>query len=245
MSKLALFDLDGTLLSTQGVGMKAMAVAGAQLWGERFHFEGVMSAGAIDPYLFATAAARCGIECNDHNQSKFRESYHRVLQEQMLQCVMDGTVRILPGVLDLLAAVDAHAKVTLGLLTGNYRLTGPVKLRAAGIDPDIFTVCAFGDDGETREDLVPVAMHRFMTLHGFEARPRDVVVIGDTPRDVQCAAAHGCLSLGVATGPYTVEQLKQAGATVALENLIDPAPLWELLETKPAPAFTRPRSQAS
>ena len=57
-----------------------------------------------------------------------------------------------------------------------------------------------------------------------------MVVIGDTPRDVQAAAAHGCLSLAVATGPYTVRQLQEAGATVAVEDLSDPAPFWELLE---------------
>ena len=62
MTKLALFDLDGTLISTQGVGMRAMAAAGAGLWGEKFHFEGVVSAGGLDPLLFRVAAERCGVE---------------------------------------------------------------------------------------------------------------------------------------------------------------------------------------
>jgi phosphoglycolate phosphatase-like HAD superfamily hydrolase len=67
-----------------------------------------------------------------------------------------------------------------------------------------------------------------------------VVVIGDTPRDVQAAAAHGCHSLAVATGPYTVKQLEDAGATIAVEDLADASPLWELLEVEPhsIPAFS-------
>ena len=230
MEKLALFDLDGTLLSTQGVGMRAMALAGSRLWGKNFHFEGVMSAGALDPLLFEVAAERCGIECTPQNQRTFRDAYYEALGAQLTEGLASGSVRVLPGVLDLLQRVHGHPRVTLGLLTGNYRLTGPLKLQAVGIDPQMFLVTAYGDEGAVREDLVPVALQRFTAMRGRQVQPRDVVVIGDTPRDIQAAAAHGCLSLAVATGPYSVKQLQEAGATVAVADLRDPAPLWDLLE---------------
>lgn len=233
MTKLALFDLDGTLISTQGVGMRAMAAAGAGLWGEKFHFEGVVSAGGLDPLLFRVAAERCGVKCSSQNEDLFRNAYCKALTEQLAGTLKDGSIRVLPGVHDMLQQVHAHPQVTLGLLTGNYRLTGPVKLRAAAIDPAMFVVTAFGDEAPVREDLVPVAIKRFTAMHGRQPHPRDVVVIGDTPRDVQAAAAHGCLSLAVATGPYTVKQLKEAGATIAVADLADASPLWELLEVEP------------
>jgi phosphoglycolate phosphatase-like HAD superfamily hydrolase len=146
MSKLALFDLDGTLISTQGVGMRAMAAAGNGLWGEKFHFEDVVSAGALDPLLFRVAAERCGIECTPQNEERFRNAYCKALTEQLKGCLANGSVRVLPGVVELLQQVHFHPHVTLGLLTGNYRLTGPVKLRAAELDPAMFVVTAFGDE---------------------------------------------------------------------------------------------------
>ncbi len=233
MSKLALFDLDGTMLSTQGVGMRAMTMAGSSLWGQAWHYQGVTSAGALDPHLFRAGAERCGVECSDENQSRFREAYARVLEEELRVSATNGGLKLMPGVRALLQAVHDHPQVSLGILTGNYTATTPVKLRAAGIDPTIFEVGAFGDDAATRPGLVPVAMQRYERLHGRRPEPRDVVIIGDTPKDVEAAATNGCLSLGVATGPYSVEDLKQAGATAAVKDLSNPLPFWELLGVEP------------
>jgi phosphoglycolate phosphatase-like HAD superfamily hydrolase len=229
MTKLVLFDLDGTLLSTQGAGMRAMARAGASLHGDGFHFDGIVAAGGLDPLLFAAAAIRCGVECNHDTHAQFADAYFAMLEEELTIAASEGRVRVMPGVMELLSALHAHEGVTLGLLTGNYGRTAELKLRAGGIDPAQFVVRSFGDEAPDRPGMVPVAMKRYESLHGRAVEPRDVVLIGDTPKDVEAAKAHGCIALAVATGPFGVEPLMAAGADAAVEDLSDASALWEML----------------
>jgi phosphoglycolate phosphatase len=105
---------------------------------------------------------------------------------------------------------------------------------SAGIDPHWFAVGAFADDGPDRPSLVPFAMSRYSEHYGRPIAPADVVLIGDTPRDVHAARAHGCRAVAVATGPYTAAELCQAD--LVLDDLSCPAPLLEFLETQPAAA---------
>lgn len=225
-----LFDLDGTLMLARGVGMRAMTRAGASLWGERFGFEGVRFAGGLDPDLFAAAATRCGIEICEENHSRFIAAYCEALPGELRTC---EDLRVLPGVRELLSAMADHPAVTLGLLTGNYTRTAPLKLAAAGIDVELFAVRVFGDDAATRPGLVPIAMQRYEACFGRSIAARDVAVIGDTPKDIAAARAHRCLAVGVATGPYEVSTLEDAGADLALADLSDPGELWNAMGLDP------------
>src|SRR4029079_15724715 len=103
------------------------------------------------------------------------------------------------GVAAALATIGGDASATLGLVTGNYARAVPLKLRAVGIDPAQFVVGAFGDDAPTRPELVRLAIDRWRA-RGAHPDPARVVVIGDTPRDVDCARKNGCRSVAVATG---------------------------------------------
>jgi phosphoglycolate phosphatase-like HAD superfamily hydrolase len=111
----------------------------------------------------------------------------------------------------------------LGLLTGNYPETGAIKLRASGIDPDAFPIQVWGCDSPhsppARDHLPPVGMRRYRERYARELDPADVTIIGDTPHDIACARAHGCRSVGVATGQFSVEQLLAAGADIAWPTL--------------------------
>ncbi len=229
---LLLFDIDGTLLRTHGAGMRAMDVVARRLFGPGFHWEGIQVSGHLDPLIFAEAAAINGLDDVDTHHEAFRDQYILQLQEE-LQANRDRVraERGVHAILDTLRQrADQQGDVVLGLLTGNYRQAGPIKLKAVGIDPGWFEVTAFGDEAPSRADLVPVAMQRYETLKGQPIAPHRVVVIGDTPRDVACAAAHGCVSFGVATGRFRVDDLHQAGAHTAVENLDDPTPLFALID---------------
>lgn len=226
-SKLILWDIDGTLLSTHGAGMRAMGRAGATLFGETFSFEGVEAAGNLDPLILLAAAQRCGIELADHHHGSFLETYCRILPEELAASAPH--LRVMPGVHDSLAAMGADARLTLGLLTGNYPATARLKLKAAGIDPSIFSLGAFGDDAPDRPSLVPVAMRKYEQFRGEAVEPGNVILIGDTPRDVHAAKTHGCLAVAVATGPYTAADLRQTAADLVLESLEDAQPLWHLI----------------
>lgn len=225
--KLLLFDIDGTLISTQGAGMRAMQRAGAELFGETFSFEGVTAAGGLDPLILVAAAERCGVALADHHHATFMQAYCRLLPDEL--AASGAQVRVMPGVVDLLNTLRDDHRVTLGVLTGNYGVTARLKLCAAGIDPNVFVIHAFGDEAPDRPSLVPLAMRRFEALHGRAIAPRDVVVIGDTPRDVHAAATHGCQSVAVATGPYGLAALRATGADMVLADLSDAAALREMI----------------
>ena len=147
------------------------------------------------------------------------------------------TARALPGVLDLLERLRGLEDTTLGLVTGNYAETGAIKLRAAGIEPAWFPVGAWGADGAHRRELPPVAMRRYLAHAGREIAPERVVVIGDTPADVDCARASGCVAVAVATGPsFSLEELRSHGPDLLLEDLSDVGRLLEWIDGRRGPA---------
>jgi len=125
----------------------------------------------------------------------------------------------------LLAALRGMSQIAMGVLTGNFPETGTRKMKACGIDPGQFGVCAWGDDAPrqppSRDQLPPVAMARFRRLYGREINPAAVTIVGDTPHDVSCAQANGCRSIAVATGRFSVDQLRDSGADHVLADLSD------------------------
>lgn len=223
--KLLLFDIDGTLLLSKGAGPRAMLKAGQTLFGDSFKFE-VDTAGKIDTQIFTELLALNDHLSFAHEQDKFRDTYIDLLRDAL---VSDGAYT-LPGVRVLLETLRERSNLTLGLLTGNYSLAAPIKLVSAGLEPSWFPVTAFGDEAETRAELVPVAVQKYETLRGAPINPSDVIIIGDTPRDVDCAHDNGCVAVAVATGKYSRSELLETGAAVVVDNLISPSPLFSLLE---------------
>lgn len=222
---LLLFDIDGTLLTTGGAGRVAFNSAASKLFGDHFTFDGIEFAGHLDRLIFDEAAARHGLDDHHLHHDSFRDTYVAELDAQLASRAHE--VVVMPGVHDLLAALQTRAAdgepLVLGLLTGNYGASARLKLRSAGIDPDAFSIGAFGDQGACRADLVVVAMGQYERLTGRVASPGRTIVIGDTPRDVACAKAHGCLAVAVATGGYTASDLRAAGADLVMNDLRDPA----------------------
>lgn len=229
---LILFDIDGTMLLSEHAGVASMLEAGRALFGESFTFEGIEVAGRLDTLIWMDLARRNALDPSEENHARFREAYGRVL-ERSLRTTHRATP--LPGVVQLIDRLESTPGVTLGLLTGNYPETGQQKIRCAGIDPGRFRVAAWGIDGALRRDLPPVAMQRYAQLHGRSIEPERVVIIGDTPHDVECALHHGCRCLAVATGRFDADTLRQHGATLAVDSLADTESLaaW-LLQSAPA-----------
>lgn len=215
---LILFDIDGTLLRTERCGVASMTQAGQELFGAHFGFEGIEVAGRLDCLIWRDLCRRNEIEDCPANHDRFRSRYGQILAERLTR---DPLARALPGVAPLLAALRRREDVVLGLLTGNYPETGRMKVSAAGLDPDQFLVGAWGIDGDSRRALPPVAMRRHRELVGRDIHPERVVIIGDTPHDVDCARHNGCRVIGVATGSFASDQLREAGADVAVETLED------------------------
>lgn len=216
--RLVLFDIDGTLLRGQGVGARAMERAGRRLLGPEFTLEGIDFGGALDPWIFREAVVRMGRSDAEELLSSFRDAYLVDLVSE-LETSRTGP-EILPGVAAALHALAADPLATLGLVTGNYSRAAPLKLRSVGIDPGQFEVGAFGDDAPTRPELVRLAIERW-TARGGTPDPKRVVVVGDTPRDVDCARKNACRSVAVATGWHTEKEPRDSGADVVVPDLLD------------------------
>jgi phosphoglycolate phosphatase len=226
--KLVLFDIDGTLLRGHGAGSRAMLRAGRALHGEGFSLEGITMGGGLDPVIFASALERLGIlEATAHHDA-FRDRYLQELAVEFTAAV-EKRPELLPGVKTLLATLATRRDVLVGLVTGNYRAAVPIKFAAVGLDPAQFVIGAFGDCGPTRPDLVRIARERAHAHAGRHIEPVHTIVIGDTPRDVDCALQHGCLCLAVETGSHSAAELRSAGAHYVAADLSDASVLLSLL----------------
>src|SRR5262249_26776308 len=143
----------------------------------------------------------------DARMSRLLDRYVDYLHEEL--DLASTSVRLMPGVAELLDALEGRTDVVLGLVTGNLAAGAAAKLLAGGIDPRRFRVGAYGSDHELRVELPAVAQRRAREELGVSAEGADVVVIGDTPADVECGRAIGALTIGVATGYYSVDELRE------------------------------------
>ena len=217
---LVLWDIDGTLLRTHGAGSRAMDAAGRELLGPQFSLARVDLAGQLDSAIWLDACQRNGVAASEELMERLRAAYTRQLRETYER---EPPPERLHGAASLCASFASHRGVTQGLLTGNYSATGRIKVHAAGYDLDQFQVCAWGSDAESRRALVPVALARYEELHGRAIDPKQVTIIGDTPRDVDCARASGCRSIAVATGRFSLADLLAEEPDLALQDLRDTA----------------------
>jgi len=220
---LILWDIDGTLLSSEGAGAQGMETAGQEVFGEGFSLEGIELGGRLDPLIVKEALARMGDTELEPHHATFRETFHGSLK-QLLEG--DHPLRILPGARELLVTLADMPGVTQGLVTGNYQETAELKLRAADIDPSMFAFGVYGDDGQIRNELPPKALQRAKEHLGDE--PEVVILVGDTPHDVTSGKAAGCHVLAVCTGSHDADVLEAAGADLIIDDLseVDAVLVW-------------------
>lgn len=221
---LLLFDIDGTLLDTKGAGRRAMESVATELFGDGFSFDAVSFGGNLDPLIFREAAEANGLNDIDTAHERFAAAYPAALKREMADATGDLEVEACAAVHEALAQCRdwvGVGRATLGCLTGNYAAAGPAKLRRVGIDVEQFTVTAWGDEAPDRPGLVALAMDKHGQARGAAVQGDEVVVIGDTVRDVACAKAHGCVSYAVCTGSGTRDELEAAGADIVVDSLED------------------------
>lgn len=215
MVRLVLFDIDGTLIHSGGAGEKAFARVcetefGVPNGAARLHF-----AGRTDPSIVRDFFQQHRIEASRENFERFFDHYVFHLDHLLGQ--LNGSV--LPGVHDMLRELELRQQPPLiGLLTGNIRLGAQIKLSHYGLW-DSFRTGGFGDDHEDRNQIAKIAHERGNRTLGEKLSGEQILVIGDTPRDIECARAIGARSLAVATGKYPVDKLRQESPTWVTESL--------------------------
>ena len=225
MRRLLLFDIDGTLVSG-GPAKDAFHVGLLEAFGTAGDIEGHDFSGKTDPQIARELMLGAGFEDEavDRGLPVLFASYLRELEARL----PERPVRVLPGARRLVEALAAFEDVALGLVTGNVIGGADLKLGSAGLRSP-FRVGGFGSDSEYRDDLPPVALARAREAWAVDFDPEQVWIIGDTPRDVQCARAHGLRCLGVATGYFEAGALHDAGADEVLESFEDTQAVVEVL----------------
>lgn len=224
--KLILFDIDGTLVDSGGAGSRALDLAFAELFSINDAFAQISMAGKTDVQIVREGLVLHGIPSGNGIVPGIIAAYLRHLDSQ----IRNPGKQLKPGIREALDAIAVRDnRYALGLLTGNVEQGARIKLGAFDLN-SYFSFGAFGSDNEDRNRLLPIAVERFETLSGRKAAYEDCVVIGDTPRDTWCAKPYGALSIGVATGPYGMEALKDAGADRVFETLADTESLLHALD---------------
>jgi phosphoglycolate phosphatase-like HAD superfamily hydrolase len=214
--RLLLFDIDGTLLKAGEVGGAVFDRAIEAVLGEP-PTQRVSMSGKTDPQIVREYLALLRQDDPTHLPAVL-EHLEAELAAASQQLARDGSP--CAGAPELLQALAADERLHLSVLTGNIAPNAEVKLAAFGLDKwlDLGTG-AYGSDHEDRQQLVPIALDRLASLRGARLSPEDAWVVGDTPRDYECAQAAGAHCLLVATGRFRAEELGGLGADAVLADL--------------------------
>lgn len=200
LNRLVLFDIDGTLLWPDGAGKASMRLALEQVYGTAGPIETYKFAGYTDRRTVGRLLLDAGLP-PEHIWARF-EQLGPAMESALRSLLHDRQhdIRPCPGALELVDALARHPAALVGLVTGNLQLTAALKLQAAGFDPVVFRVGAYGDEAESRDDLPPRAIERARQLTGVSFKGGQVVIIGDTPDDMRCGRGVGARSMAVMTG---------------------------------------------
>ncbi len=217
--KLILFDIDGTLISARGAGRRAMRVAFERVFG---------TAGSIDRYDLRgrtdTRIVHDVMRAEGWEPARVTErldDFFEIYLAGLVTEIGDGrNVITLPGVAAVVDRLARSADAALGLVTGNIEEGARIKLLPTGLWPH-FPVGAFGSDHMDRRLLPSLAARRAQALLGTAFAPTDVIVIGDTPHDIDCARAFGAVAVAVATGQYPRDELLGERPDHFFEDLSD------------------------
>jgi phosphoglycolate phosphatase-like HAD superfamily hydrolase len=219
--KLVLFDIDGTLLWSDGAGRSAICEALMAEMGTTGPIDGYRFDGKTDPQIvheLMDAAGHPHADSAPHVEAVC-DRYLEVLEEELTSG--QRVPRMLPGVWELLEAIEHRSDAVLGLLTGNLAGGAKLKLASVGIDIERFKVGAYGSDAAERGKLPTVAAARAAELMGGRLEGEQIVIVGDTPADVACGESVDARAIAVATGFFPADELRVTGAYAVFEDLLD------------------------
>lgn len=215
MIRLVLFDIDGTLIHTHSAGVTAFGEAFRDEFGFPDAIAGVQFAGRTD-----TGLARRIFEAHEHDPSEADLArFFAAYTERLERLLGERGGAIFDGVSGFMEELETRPEApALGLLTGNIRRGAEIKLRSFGIW-ERFRTGAFADDHEDRNEIARVARRRGSEMLGRELVGEEILVIGDTPLDIECGRAIGARVLAVATGQYGVAELRAHQPDWAVRSL--------------------------
>lgn len=224
--KLLLFDIDKTL--TYGVESHRAAFHAAfeKIYGVKTTVDVIEHFGMTDMQIVIGVLKKNGLSESEINAKL--SACKEFLAKEFEKNVVNEHIYATPGARELLDELIRHDDVLLGLITGNIEPIAWGKLKKAGL-AEYFTFGAFGSDAIERSELVKIAIMRAKKKFGFKPN-RNVFVFGDTPRDIAAGKDAGAITVGVATGDFSVAQLKDAGADFVFKDLTNKDKILKMLK---------------
>ena len=219
MTRLVLFDIDGTLLISRGIGREAKRRAMRECFGLTGDLDNQVFGGKTDWRIVADLLAPHGF--SEAAIGRAMPAYETVMARHMRAIRGGYRADPLPGAMGLVHALRERADALVGLVTGNTSKTAKIKLELAGFDPDWFRLGAFGNESAERADLTRLALERAGAVAGRAIMGGDAVVIGDTPADIQAARAIGAVAVAVCTGYAPRAELQGCDPDFLLADLSD------------------------
>jgi len=213
--KLILFDIDGTLLRVRGISRQSLIDALREVFGTEGSAETHDFAGKLDSVIIKEVMRSAGLSDKEIEQGF--EDATRLYIRNFKQHAQREHIEVMTGIYELVEKLANEPNAILGLLTGNFEESGRHKLALPHLN-HYFAFGAFADDADTRNDLPAIAVQRAFEHTGIHFTGKDVVIIGDTEHDVNCAKVLNSKCIAVATGHYTVSQLQAFNPDYVFEN---------------------------
>lgn len=216
MRRLILFDIDGTILSLRGAGKGSFRRGLEDVYGTAGPVEHWDFGGKTDRLLCHELLGAAGLPAHEI-EAGIDQAIARYLG-YLEAALADNPVHVHDGIVELLDRLAEDSRVTLGLLTGNVAAGAQIKLKAVGLD-GYFRLGSYGCDSANRRDLPAVAISRAEALTGYTFAGKEVVIIGDTPHDIDCGKVLSNRTIAVATGSFNAESLRSYGPDYLFESL--------------------------
>jgi phosphoglycolate phosphatase-like HAD superfamily hydrolase len=217
--KVLLFDIDGTLIRCGGAGGKSLCAALAEEFGLS-EVRPVALHGRTDLGILNELLSNHGIACTQANRDRLCERYYALLPQQLRQLANNAEAHVLPGVMSLLQQLSLKSSMLMALLTGNMPTSAQIKLEHFDLW-SYFKFGVFGNLVDHRPLLAEPAKAVIKQHCGEEVAAEELVIIGDTPLDIELAREMGARCLAVCTGGFSQLELQSAGAEIVLEDLTD------------------------
>ena len=216
MKKLVLFDIDGTIMNTDGGGASSCKKALETVFGKEVPLDDYSMSGKTDTQIVLDLMERVGVA---REETTARLDEINVLYIDLLSKEVDSwNPELCPGIVEVLDALVNRDDVVLGLLTGNIVKGAEVKLNRVGLW-SYFKTGAFGDRAPERKMLPEIAQKTAAELTGKVFEGKAIVIIGDTPNDVLCGRHLGVKSIAVASGGFDLEALRSYAPDFLFQDL--------------------------
>lgn len=215
MKYLLIWDIDGTLITMKGTSRKAMNITFKEIYGIEDALKGINMAGGVDFAIVSKVLSAHKLKID--NLSKFFNKHCENLRAEVKKVPLPITC---PGIPELLDAIHRDGRFYNVLGTGNIEEGARIKLEPAGLNR-YFPTGGFGDEAMERKQLIEEAVANASIYFDIKFENRNIYVIGDTPKDIECGKISNTKTIGVATGDYSLSELSQCRPDYLFENLYD------------------------